>query len=67
MFEYKVEVVRESLVGDKIDSDGVQDILDERAKDGWRLHSVVDTKVKGRVGPGGSEGLMLVFERGASS
>jgi hypothetical protein len=67
MFEYKVETVRETLVGDKVDSEGVQDILSERAKEGWRLHSVVDTKVKGRIGPGGSEGLLLIFERGASS
>jgi hypothetical protein len=63
MFEYKVDTVRETLVGDKVDSDGVQDILDDRVKEGWRLHSIVDTKVKGRVGPGGTEGLMLVFER----
>ena len=65
MFEYKVETVRETLVGDKVDTGGVQDVLDERAKEGWRLHSAVDTKVKGRIGPGGSEGLLLIFERGA--
>ncbi len=64
MPEYKVETVRETLVGDKVDTDGVQKVLDERAGEGWRLHSVVDTKVKGRVGPGGTEGLMLIFERG---
>ena len=66
MFEYKVETVRETLVGDKVDTDGVQNKLDEMAKEGWRLHSAVDTKVKGRVGPGGTEGLMLIFERGAA-
>ena len=66
MFEYKVETVRETLVGDKVDTGGVQETLDERAKEGWRLHSVVDTKVKGRIGPGGSEGLLLIFERAAA-
>ena len=63
MFEYKVETVRETLVGDKMDSEGVQDILNERAGEGWRLHSLVETKVKGRIGPGGSDGLLLIFER----
>jgi hypothetical protein len=63
MFEYKVETVRETLVGDKMDSEGVQDVLNERSKEGWRLHSLVETKVKGRIGPGGSDGLLLVFER----
>lgn len=62
-FEYKVETIRSSLVGDKIDSGGVEKMLNERARDGWQLKSLTATQVKGRIGPGGTEGLLAVFER----
>ena len=65
MFEYKVETVRTSLVGDKIDSGGLEDKLNERAREGWQLKTVAEGQVKGRVGPGGTEGLLLIFERAA--
>jgi Domain of unknown function (DUF4177) len=62
-FEYKVETVRSSLVGDKIDSGGVEDMLNERAQEGWQLKSLTGAQVKGRIGPGATEGLLAVFER----
>ena len=62
-FEYKVETVRASLVGDKVDSGGVQKMLNERAREGWQLKSLTATQVKGRIGPGGTEGVLAVFER----
>jgi hypothetical protein len=62
-FEYKVDTVRESLVGDKVDSGGVEDLLNERAQDGWQLKTLTATTVKGRIGPGGTEGMLAVFER----
>ena len=62
-FEYKVETVRTSLIGDKVDSDGIADLLNDQGKDGWQLHSMTPTTVKGRIGPGGTEGLLVVFER----
>ena len=62
-YEYKVERVRSSLVGDKMDSGGLEDLLNERAEDGWQLKSLTATQVKGRLGPGGTEGLLAVFER----
>ena len=62
-YEYKVDTVRSSLVGDKVDSGSLEDLLNERAKQGWQVKSVVETQVKGRVGPGGTEGLLVVFER----
>ena len=61
--EYKVETVRASLVGDKMDSGGLEDLLNERAEEGWTLKSVVSAEVKGRLGPGGTEGLLVIFER----
>jgi hypothetical protein len=62
-FEYKVEIVRSSLVGDKIDSGGLEDMLNDRARDGWQLKDLTHTQVKGRIGPGATEGLLAVFER----
>jgi hypothetical protein len=62
-FEYKAETVRSSLLGEKMDSGGVEDLLNERAREGWALKSLTATMVKGRIGPGGTEGLLAVFER----
>lgn len=62
-YEYKVETVRASLVGDKMDAGGIETVLNERAGEGWQLKSVTSTTVKGRIGPGGTDGLLLVFER----
>ena len=61
--EYKVETVRASLMGDKMDAGDIEKRINERAREGWALKSVTETTVKGRVGPGGTEGLLLVFER----
>lgn len=61
--EYKVETVRASLMGDKMDAGDIEKRLNERAREGWALKSVTETTVKGRVGPGGTEGLLLVYER----
>ena len=46
-----------------MDSGGVEKLLNERAQEGWQLKSLTATQVKGRVGPGGTEGLLAVFER----
>jgi hypothetical protein len=62
-FEYKVETIRSSMVGDKIDHGGVEDLLNDRAREGWQLKGLTETQVKGRIGPGGTEGLLAVFER----
>ena len=62
-FEYKVETVRSSMVGDKMSSGSVEDLLNDRARDGWQLKSLTATQVKGRIGPGGTEGMLAVFER----
>lgn len=66
LYEYKTETVRTSLVGDKMDAGDIEDLLNERASEGWRLKSVTETTVRGRIGPGASEGLLLVFEREAA-
>lgn len=63
--QYRVEQVRETLVGDKVDPDAVQALMNQRANEGWRFVQAVEANVKGRVGPGGVEGLLLIFERAA--
>ena len=62
-YEYKVETIRSTMVGERIDSGGVENLLNDRAGDGWQLKSLTATQVKGRLGPGGTEGLLAVFER----
>lgn len=62
-YEYKVVTFRESLIGDALDSDKLEKVLNKQAGDGWRLRTVTSADVKGRVGPGAVEGLLLTFER----
>lgn len=61
-FTYKVETVRSKLIGDKVDGGEVERLLNQRAGQGWELKSMVETEVKGSVGPGGTMGLMFVFQ-----
>lgn len=61
--EYKVDIIRSTIIGDRIQHNQVELILNDRAADGWVFKSAVETEVRGRVGPGGVMGLMLIFER----
>jgi hypothetical protein len=62
--EYKVVEVREGLIGGKLSGKKLEDILNDHAKKGWRYKSMTSVEVKGRVGPGGVDGLVIVFEKG---
>ena len=66
-YEYATESIRSSLVGDKMDIGGIEKLLNERAREGWQLKSLTSATVKGRVGPGGTDGLLAVFERPVAS
>ncbi|MBL1097147.1 DUF4177 domain-containing protein [Streptomyces coffeae] len=63
MYEYKVIQIREGLIGGKMSADKVEDLLNKYAADGWRVKAITSADVKGRVGPGGVEGLLVTFER----
>ncbi len=63
MFEYKVVVVREGMIGGKVSGDKLEDVLNDHARQGWRLKAITSADVKGRVGPGAVEGLLVTFER----
>jgi xanthine/CO dehydrogenase XdhC/CoxF family maturation factor len=63
MFEYKVVQLREGLVGGKISGDKLENAINEQARQGWQLKAITALDVKGRVGPGGVEGVLITFER----
>jgi len=53
-FEYKVEELREGMVGGKMSGDKLEKLLNDNARDGWRLRAITSVQVKGRVGPAAS-------------
>lgn len=62
-YAYKVVDVREKLVGGKMSGAKLEKLLNDHAADGWQLKAITATEVKGRVGPGGVDGLLVTFER----
>ena len=63
MYEYKVVEVREKMIGGKMSGDKLERLLNEHGSQGWQLRSITATDIKGRLGPGGVEGLLVTFER----
>jgi hypothetical protein len=62
-YQYKVVELREGMIGGKMSGDKLEKTLNDQARDGWQLRSISAVEVKGRVGPGGVEGLLVTFER----
>ena len=62
-YEHRVVEVREKLVGGKMSGDKLEKILNEYGREGWQLKAITAVEVKGRIGPGGVEGLLITFER----
>lgn len=62
-FEYKVAQLREGLIGGKISGDKLEKVLNEHARQGWQLRAITAVDVKGRIGPGGVDGVLATFER----
>jgi hypothetical protein len=62
-YEYKVVEVREKMIGGKMSGEKLEGLLNEHAGQGWRLKAITSAEIKGRVGPGGVEGLLVTFER----
>ena len=62
-YEYKVLELREKLLGGKMSGDKLERILNDQADEGWQLKAITSAEVKGRIGPGGVEGLLVTFER----
>lgn len=64
-YEYRVLQLRESLMGGKLSDSKLEKVLNDEAADGWQLKAITSAEVKGRVGPGGVDGLLVTFERPA--
>ena len=62
-FEYKVEELRGGMLGGKMSGGKLEKVLNDRAGEGWQLKAITAVEVKGRVGPGGVEGVLVTFER----
>ena len=62
-YQYKVVELREGLIGGKMSGDKLEKALNAQAREGWQLTAITATEVKGRIGPGGVEGVLVTFER----
>jgi len=63
VYEYKVVEIREKMLGGKMSGSKLQQLLNENARQGWQLKAITSADVKGRMGPGGVEGMLVTFER----
>jgi hypothetical protein len=61
--EYRVIELLEKRIGGAISGHRLEEILNDEARKGWTLKSITHADVKGRIGPGAVEGLIITFER----
>ncbi len=64
-YEYEVEEIREGMLGGTMSGDKLEKALNEHAREGLQLEAIASVEVKGRVGPGGVERVLVTFERPA--
>jgi uncharacterized protein DUF4177 len=57
--------LREGVLGGKMSGDKLEKVLNQHAAQGWQLRAITAVAVKGRMGPGGVEGVLVTFERPA--
>ncbi|WP_370892421.1 DUF4177 domain-containing protein [Janibacter sp. GXQ6167] len=62
-YEYRVVQVREGMIGSKMSADKLEKVMNAEAAKGWQVKAITSADVKGRLGPGGTEGLLVTFER----
>ncbi|SNS19661.1 protein of unknown function [Geodermatophilus pulveris] len=62
-YEYRVVELREGLIGGKMSGDKLEKVLNQHAREGWQLTAITSVEVKGRIGPGGVEGVLVTLER----
>jgi predicted ABC-type sugar transport system permease subunit len=63
MYEYKVVELREGMLGGKMSGGKLEAVLNDHAQQGWQLKAITSVNVRGRVGPGGVEGILVTLER----
>jgi len=52
-------------MGGKMSGDKLEKVLNQHAREGWQLKAITSVEVKGRIGPGGVEGVLITLERPA--
>jgi hypothetical protein len=62
-YEYRVVELREGLMGGKMSGDKLEKVLNQHSREGWQLKAITSVEVKGRIGPGGVEGVLVTLER----
>ena len=62
-YEYQVVELREGLIGGKMSGDKLEKVLNQHAREGWQLKAITSVEVKGRIGPGGVDGVLVTLER----
>ena len=62
-YEYKVEEIRERMLGGKMSGEKLEKVLNQHAREGWQLKTITSVEIKGRIGPGGVEGVLVTLER----
>jgi len=62
-YQYTVVELREGMIGGKMSGDKLEKLLNQHAREGWQLRAITSVDVKGRIGPGSVEGLLVTFER----
>jgi hypothetical protein len=62
-FEYRVVELREGLIGGKMSGDKLEKVLNQHAHEGWQLKAITSVDIKGRIGPGSVEGVLVTLER----
>jgi hypothetical protein len=65
-YDYRVVEIREGLIGGKLSGDKLEKLLNEHGREDWQLKSITPVEVKGRVGPGAVDGLLVTFGRARS-
>jgi hypothetical protein len=51
------------MIGGKMSGGKPEKLLNDHASQGWRLRAITGGDVNGRIGPGGTEGLLVTLER----
>ena len=51
------------MLGGKMSGEKLQNVLNQHAAQGWQLKAITAGEIKGGVGPGGAEGVLVLLER----
>ncbi len=62
-YTYKVVEIREKMIGGKMSGENLENLLNQHGGEDWQLKSITAADIKGRIGPGGDEGLLVTFEK----